>query len=150
MAHLEQQPVYGCPKDKGRQKVLCAIAATALVIWQIVLGQRPNAESVRVVQNWFKHFRFGNFDVKDEPRSRRPFTDKVDAVLEKRSFRGIKLHALVDRRAEQRLGSSQVLTSDSGDLYVCRFNYTKRTYVCPARLTVTAQVAGGIRVTCGG
>ncbi|GBP11395.1 Histone-lysine N-methyltransferase SETMAR [Eumeta japonica] len=45
----------------------------------------PNAVSVRVAQNWFKRFQSGNFDVKDEPRSGRPVTDKVvvDAILEK-------------------------------------------------------------------
>ncbi|GBP90915.1 hypothetical protein EVAR_66259_1 [Eumeta japonica] len=39
--------------------------------------------SVRVAQNVFKRFQFGNFDVKDEPLSGRPVTDKVDAILEK-------------------------------------------------------------------
>ncbi|GBP24411.1 Tubulin polyglutamylase TTLL5 [Eumeta japonica] len=39
--------------------------------------------SVRVAQNWFKRFHSGNFDVKDEPRSGNPVTDKVDAILEK-------------------------------------------------------------------
>ncbi|GBP03314.1 Histone-lysine N-methyltransferase SETMAR [Eumeta japonica] len=43
----------------------------------------PNAVSVRVAQNWFKRYLSGNFDVKDEPRSGRPVTDKVDVVLEK-------------------------------------------------------------------
>ncbi|GBP65088.1 Down syndrome cell adhesion molecule homolog [Eumeta japonica] len=37
----------------------------------------PNAVSVRVAQNWFKRFQSANFDVKDEPRSDRPVTDKV-------------------------------------------------------------------------
>ncbi|GBP95815.1 Histone-lysine N-methyltransferase SETMAR [Eumeta japonica] len=43
----------------------------------------PNAVSVRVAQNWFKRFQSGNFGLKDEPRSGRPVTDKVDAILEK-------------------------------------------------------------------
>ncbi|GBP83003.1 hypothetical protein EVAR_58451_1 [Eumeta japonica] len=37
----------------------------------------PIAVSVRVAQNWFKHFRSDNFDIKDEPRSGRPVKDKV-------------------------------------------------------------------------
>ncbi|GBP38527.1 hypothetical protein EVAR_95429_1 [Eumeta japonica] len=36
-----------------------------------------------VVQNWFKRFQFGNFAVKDNSRSSRSSTDKVDAILEK-------------------------------------------------------------------
>ncbi|GBP95407.1 hypothetical protein EVAR_69936_1 [Eumeta japonica] len=39
----------------------------------------------------------------------------------RRSSRGMKLHVPVDRGVEQRLGSFQVLTSDSGYLYACRF-----------------------------
>ncbi|GBP64937.1 hypothetical protein EVAR_41352_1 [Eumeta japonica] len=35
-------------------------------------------QSVRVEQNWFKHFQSGNFDVKDELYSGRPVTDKPD------------------------------------------------------------------------
>ncbi|GBP08346.1 hypothetical protein EVAR_78814_1 [Eumeta japonica] len=35
-----------------------------------------------MAQNWFKRFQSGNFDVKDEPRSGRPVTDKDDAILE--------------------------------------------------------------------
>ncbi|GBP53187.1 Conserved oligomeric Golgi complex subunit 4 [Eumeta japonica] len=38
--------------------------------------------SVRVAQNWFKRFQSGDFDVKDEPRSGRPVTEKVNAILE--------------------------------------------------------------------
>ncbi|GBP82245.1 Putative uncharacterized protein FLJ37770 [Eumeta japonica] len=38
---------------------------------------------VRVAQNWFDRFQSHDFDVKDEPRSGRPVTDKVDAILEK-------------------------------------------------------------------
>ncbi|GBP68086.1 hypothetical protein EVAR_45374_1 [Eumeta japonica] len=34
-------------------------------------------------QDWFKDFQLANFDVKDEPRSSQPVTDKVDAILEK-------------------------------------------------------------------
>ncbi|GBP12525.1 Histone-lysine N-methyltransferase SETMAR [Eumeta japonica] len=37
--------------------------------------------SLRVAQNWFKRFQSGYFDVKDESRSSRPVTDKVDAIL---------------------------------------------------------------------
>ncbi|GBP58691.1 Histone-lysine N-methyltransferase SETMAR [Eumeta japonica] len=43
----------------------------------------PYALSIRVAQNWFKCFQSSNFDIKDEPRSGRPVTDKVDAILEK-------------------------------------------------------------------
>ncbi|GBP28481.1 hypothetical protein EVAR_93428_1 [Eumeta japonica] len=43
----------------------------------------PNALSVRVAQNWFKRFQSSNFDDKAEPRSGRPVTDKVDAILKK-------------------------------------------------------------------
>ncbi|GBP79268.1 hypothetical protein EVAR_98770_1 [Eumeta japonica] len=39
--------------------------------------------SVRVAQNWFKRFQSGKFDVKDEPLSGRPVTDKVDVILDK-------------------------------------------------------------------
>ncbi|GBP33130.1 hypothetical protein EVAR_18611_1 [Eumeta japonica] len=35
-----------------------------------------------VAQNWFKRFQSSNFDVKEETRSGRPVTDKVDAILE--------------------------------------------------------------------
>ncbi|GBP10828.1 hypothetical protein EVAR_5421_1 [Eumeta japonica] len=42
-----------------------------------------SAVLVRVAQNWCKNFQFGNFDVKDQPRSGRPVTNKVDAILEK-------------------------------------------------------------------
>ncbi|GBP82993.1 hypothetical protein EVAR_39682_1 [Eumeta japonica] len=42
--------------------------------------------SVRVAQNWFKRFQSSDFDVKDEPRSSRSVTDKVDAILEKVDF----------------------------------------------------------------
>ncbi|GBP26047.1 Histone-lysine N-methyltransferase SETMAR [Eumeta japonica] len=41
----------------------------------------PNAVSERILQNWFKCFQSGNFDVKDEPCSSRPV--KVDVILEK-------------------------------------------------------------------
>ncbi|GBP21739.1 hypothetical protein EVAR_10916_1 [Eumeta japonica] len=43
----------------------------------------PNTVSVRVAQNWFKRFQSSNFDAKDELRSTRPVTDKVDGILEK-------------------------------------------------------------------
>jgi len=36
-----------------------------------------------VAQNWFKSFQFGNFDVKDVPRSGRPITGKIDEIMEK-------------------------------------------------------------------
>ncbi|GBP68679.1 Histone-lysine N-methyltransferase SETMAR [Eumeta japonica] len=42
-----------------------------------------NAVSVRVAQNRLKRSQSGNFDVKDEPRSGRPVTDKVDVILKK-------------------------------------------------------------------
>ncbi|GBP65171.1 hypothetical protein EVAR_48648_1 [Eumeta japonica] len=42
-----------------------------------------NAVPLRVVQNRFKRFQVSNFDVKDESRSGRPTTDRVDAILEK-------------------------------------------------------------------
>ncbi|GBP04398.1 hypothetical protein EVAR_6580_1 [Eumeta japonica] len=45
----------------------------------------PNAVSVIVPQNWFKSFQSSNFYVKDEPLCGRAVTDKVDAILEKRS-----------------------------------------------------------------
>ncbi|GBP07298.1 Histone-lysine N-methyltransferase SETMAR [Eumeta japonica] len=38
--------------------------------------------SVRVAQNWFNRFHTGIFDIKDELRSGRPVTDKVDAISE--------------------------------------------------------------------
>ncbi|GBP23550.1 Putative uncharacterized protein FLJ37770 [Eumeta japonica] len=41
------------------------------------------AVSVRAAQNWFKRFQSGNFDVKNEPRSGQPLTDKVEAILKK-------------------------------------------------------------------
>jgi len=39
--------------------------------------------SVRVVQNWFKRFQSGNFDVKDAPCSGRPITGKVGEIMKK-------------------------------------------------------------------
>ncbi|GBP69378.1 Mariner Mos1 transposase [Eumeta japonica] len=39
--------------------------------------------SSRVAQNRFKRFQSRNFDAKDEPRSGRPVTGKVDVILEK-------------------------------------------------------------------
>ncbi|GBP95156.1 hypothetical protein EVAR_70382_1 [Eumeta japonica] len=47
------------------------------------MSVKPIAVQGRVAQNWFKHFQSGNFDVKDEPRSGRPVTDEVQAILEK-------------------------------------------------------------------
>jgi len=41
------------------------------------------AVSIRVAQSWFKHFQFGNFDVKDASRSERPINEKVDKIMEK-------------------------------------------------------------------
>ena len=35
----------------------------------------------RQCQNWFARFRFGNFDVKDEPRPGRPIVEKVEEIL---------------------------------------------------------------------
>ncbi|GBP17964.1 hypothetical protein EVAR_16906_1 [Eumeta japonica] len=37
--------------------------------------------SARVTRNWFKRLQSGNFDVINNPRSGRPVTDKVNAVL---------------------------------------------------------------------
>ena len=37
--------------------------------------------SERQCQNWFARFPSGNFDVKDEPRPRRPIVEKVDEIL---------------------------------------------------------------------
>ena len=39
--------------------------------------------SERQCYSWFAHFRFGNFDVKDEPRPDRPIVGKVDEILSK-------------------------------------------------------------------
>ncbi|GBP47085.1 hypothetical protein EVAR_96040_1 [Eumeta japonica] len=54
----------------------------------------------------------------------------------------MKFHVPVGRGVERRLGSFQLLTSDSGYFSYTRinFNCTERTYMCPARLTVVAQV----------
>ncbi|EGI70944.1 Histone-lysine N-methyltransferase SETMAR, partial [Acromyrmex echinatior] len=41
-----------------------------------------DAVSERRTQEWFVRFRFGNFDVKDRPRSGRPVTEKVDEILQ--------------------------------------------------------------------
>ncbi|GBP64892.1 hypothetical protein EVAR_49826_1 [Eumeta japonica] len=38
---------------------------------------------VKLAQNWLNRFQSVHSDVKDEPRSGRPVTDKVDAALEK-------------------------------------------------------------------
>ncbi|GBP31986.1 hypothetical protein EVAR_21018_1 [Eumeta japonica] len=45
--------------------------------------------SIRVAENWFKRFQSHTFDVKDEPRSGRPFTDNLNAILGKLSKIGI-------------------------------------------------------------
>ncbi|GBP62243.1 hypothetical protein EVAR_44651_1 [Eumeta japonica] len=56
----------------------------------------------------------------------------------------------VGRGVKQRLGSIKVLTSD-WDIYLSvDLNYTEKMIVCPARLTVIAQVAGCFKITCGG
>ena len=39
--------------------------------------------SERQFQNWFARFRFGNFDVKDEPHPGRQIVEKVDEILKK-------------------------------------------------------------------
>ncbi|GBP73501.1 hypothetical protein EVAR_57396_1 [Eumeta japonica] len=48
----------------------------------------------------------------------------------RRSSRGTKLHVPIGHGVEQRLGSFQVLTGDSGYLYAYKFNYTRRMRVC--------------------
>ncbi|CAH2243360.1 jg21400 [Pararge aegeria aegeria] len=50
-----------------------------------------SAASVRVAQIWFKRFQFGNYDVKDAPRSGRPITDKWVPFLKKWSKIGISV-----------------------------------------------------------
>ncbi|GBP64269.1 Histidine decarboxylase [Eumeta japonica] len=45
--------------------------------------RHENSVSARVARNGFTRFQSLNFDVKDEPRSDRLVTDKVDAILEK-------------------------------------------------------------------
>ena len=42
-----------------------------------------DAVSIRVAQSWFKRFQFGNFDIKDAPRSGRPITGKIDEIMNK-------------------------------------------------------------------
>ncbi|GBP30314.1 Mariner Mos1 transposase [Eumeta japonica] len=46
------------------------------------MRHEPRKEFV-VFMDWFKRFQSSNFDVKDEPRSRRSITNKVDVILEK-------------------------------------------------------------------
>ena len=41
------------------------------------------AVSKSAARKWFARFRSRNFDVKDEPRSNRPITEKSDEILEK-------------------------------------------------------------------
>ena len=41
------------------------------------------AVSVRVAQQWFARFHFGNVDVKDGLRSGWPIVEKVDDIIEK-------------------------------------------------------------------
>jgi len=36
-----------------------------------------------VAQSWFKRFQFGNFEIKDAPRSGQPITGKVDEIIKK-------------------------------------------------------------------
>ncbi|CAG9785261.1 unnamed protein product [Diatraea saccharalis] len=43
---------------------------------------RSSAHSERVAQIWFKHFKSGNFDIKDARRSASLVTDKMDAIFE--------------------------------------------------------------------
>ncbi|GBP42925.1 P protein [Eumeta japonica] len=57
--------------------------STLLFFAALFVLMEPKAASIRVAQNWFNRFHSGNFDVKDEPRSGRPVTDKVDAISEK-------------------------------------------------------------------
>ncbi|XP_014468373.1 PREDICTED: putative uncharacterized protein FLJ37770 [Dinoponera quadriceps] len=39
--------------------------------------------SKSTARKWFARFRTGNFDVKSEPRSGRPITEKSDEIMEK-------------------------------------------------------------------
>ncbi|KAG5316743.1 SETMR methyltransferase, partial [Acromyrmex insinuator] len=39
--------------------------------------------SKSAARKWFAHFRIGNFDVKDEPRSDRPITEKSDEIMKR-------------------------------------------------------------------
>ena len=39
--------------------------------------------SKSAARKWFARFRTGNFNVKDEPRSGRPITEKSDEIMEK-------------------------------------------------------------------
>jgi len=61
--------------DKGKN------AAQACEKICAVYGE--GALSKSAARKWFARFRSGNFDVKDEPRSGRPVTEKVDEILEK-------------------------------------------------------------------
>ncbi|GBP88076.1 Beta-1,4-N-acetylgalactosaminyltransferase bre-4 [Eumeta japonica] len=64
--------------------------------------------SLRVIQNWFKRFEFGNFDVVYERRFGRPVMDKVDAILEKvEQDRSISSYEIAE---ELRLYYKRVLT----------------------------------------
>ncbi|GBP22134.1 hypothetical protein EVAR_10643_1 [Eumeta japonica] len=49
----------------------------------VLPNPKVNLVSITVAQYWFKGFLSSTFDVKDEPRSVRPVTDKFDAILEK-------------------------------------------------------------------
>ncbi|GBP57351.1 Putative uncharacterized protein FLJ37770 [Eumeta japonica] len=77
----------------------------------------PDAMSVRVAQNWYKRFQSDHFDVKDQPRSGRPVTEQVDAILEKvKQNRHISSYDLAE---ELRIDHKTVLT------YLKKAGYTK-------------------------
>jgi len=63
--------------DKGKNvaqvcEKICAIYA----IYEDILSKST-------ARKWFARFRAGNFDVKDEPRSDRPITEKSDEIMVK-------------------------------------------------------------------
>ena len=53
--------------DKGKNSQACVLRYL-----------RRFSLSKSAARKWFAHFRAGNFDVKDEPRSGRPITEKSD------------------------------------------------------------------------
>ncbi|GBP46358.1 Putative uncharacterized protein FLJ37770 [Eumeta japonica] len=86
---------------------------------------RRNVVSVRAAQNWFKCFQSGHFDVKDEPRSGRPLTHKIDAVLEKvEEDRHINSYDIAEEL---------VLTQNSFDLFKKSWIYKKARHLVLTR-----------------